>query len=52
MKTREQKQRDLEALSQQFQAATAGMLVGFTKLTVSKDQELRNRLREAGPEYS
>jgi large subunit ribosomal protein L10 len=52
MKTREQKQRDLEALSQQFQAATAGMLVGFTKLTVSKDQELRNRLREAGASYT
>jgi large subunit ribosomal protein L10 len=52
MKTREQKQRDLEALSQQFQAATAGMLVGFTKLTVSKDQELRNRLREAGASYN
>lgn len=52
MKTREQKQRDLEALSQQFQAATAGMLVGFTKLTVPKDQELRNRLREAGASYN
>jgi len=52
MKTREQKQRDLEALSQQFQAATAGMLVGFTKLTVAKDQELRNRLREAGASYN
>ena len=52
MKTREQKQRDLEALSQQFQAAAAGMLVGFTKLTVSKDQELRNRLREAGASYN
>jgi large subunit ribosomal protein L10 len=52
MKTREQKQRDLEALSQQFQAATAGMLVGFTKMTVSKDQELRNRLREAGASYN
>lgn len=52
MKTREQKQRDLEALSKQFQAATAGMLVGFKNLTVAKDQELRNRLREAGARYS
>jgi large subunit ribosomal protein L10 len=52
MKTREQKQRDLEALTEQFQAATAGMLVGFQKLTVAKDQELRNRLREAGARYS
>ena len=52
MKTREQKQKNLEALAQQFQAASAGMLVGFTKLTVAKDQELRRRLREAGARYS
>ncbi|MGB8508172.1 MAG: 50S ribosomal protein L10 [Pyrinomonadaceae bacterium] len=52
MKTRAQKQQDLEALTQQFQAATAGMLVGFNKMTVTKDQELRNRLREAGAEYA
>jgi large subunit ribosomal protein L10 len=52
MKTREQKQKNLEALAQQFQAASAGMLVGFTKLTVAKDQELRRRLAEAGASYS
>src|ERR1700759_1475656 len=52
MKTREQKQKDLEALSQQFQAATAGMLVGFNKLTVAKDQELRRHLRKEGVRYS
>jgi large subunit ribosomal protein L10 len=52
MKTREQKQQNLEALTEQFQAATAAMLVGFTKMTVGKDQELRNRLREAGAQYS
>src|SRR5919201_3860090 len=52
MKTREQKQKDLEALAQQMQAATAGMLVGFKKLTVAKDQELRRQLREAGARYS
>ena len=52
MKTREQKQKDLEALAQQFQAASAGMLVGFKKLTVAKDQELRRHLREAGASYS
>src|ERR671939_1413236 len=52
MKTREQKQKDLEALARQFQAATAGMLVGFNKLTVAKDQELRRQLREAGVSYS
>ena len=52
MKTREQKQKNLEALAQQFQAASAGMLVGFTKLTVAKDQEFRRRLAEAGASYS
>lgn len=52
MKTREQKQQSLDALAQQFQAATAGMLVGFKNMTVAKDQELRRRLREAGASYS
>ena len=52
MKTREQKQRDLEALARQFQAASTGMLVGFKKLTVAKEQELRRQLREAGARYS
>jgi large subunit ribosomal protein L10 len=52
MKTREQKQKDLEALAGQFQTASTGMLVGFKKLTVAKDQELRRQLREAGATYS
>jgi large subunit ribosomal protein L10 len=52
MKTREQKQKDLEALTEQFKSASAGMLVGFKKLTVAKDQELRRQLREAGATYS
>jgi large subunit ribosomal protein L10 len=51
MKTREQKQKDLEALAQQFQTASTGMLIGFKKLTVAKDQELRRQLREAGATY-
>ena len=52
MKTREQKQQNLEALTEQFKAATAAMLVGFTKMSVGKDQELRRHLREAGAQYS
>lgn len=52
MKTREEKQRDLEALTQQFQESTAGMLISFNKLSVPKDQELRSRLREAGARYA
>lgn len=51
MKTKAQKQQDLNALTEQFQKATAAMLVGFNKLTVAKDQELRNQLREAGVRY-
>jgi large subunit ribosomal protein L10 len=51
MKTREQKQKDLNALTEQFQKATAAMIVGFNKMTVAKDQELRNQLREAGVHY-
>jgi large subunit ribosomal protein L10 len=51
MKTREQKQQDLNALTEQFQKAQAAMIVGFDKMTVSKDQELRNQLREAGVRY-
>ena len=51
MKTREQKQKDLNALTEQFQNAQSAMIVGFNKLTVSKDQELRNQLREAGVKY-
>jgi large subunit ribosomal protein L10 len=51
MKTREQKQKNLDALAEQFQSASAGMLIGFKKLTVAKDQELRRQLREAGATY-
>ena len=52
MKTKAQKQKDLEALADQFQKASAAMLVSFKKMTVPKDQELRNQLREAGSTYS
>ena len=51
MKTREQKQKDLDALAEQFKQAHAAMLVSFKKMTVAKDQELRRQLREAGVSY-
>ena len=51
MKTKARKQKDLEALSERFKHAKAAMLVGFKGLTVAKDQELRNQLREAGLTY-
>src|SRR6266699_3106616 len=52
MKTRKEKQEDLEALAEQFKNANAAMLVSFKKMTVAKDQELRRQLREAGVSYS
>ena len=51
MKSKAQKQKDLDALTEQFKAAQAAMVVGFQKMTVAKDQELRNQLREAGVSY-
>lgn len=51
MKTKAQKQKDLEALTEQFKNAKAAMLVGFKGMTVPKDQELRSQLREAGVSY-
>lgn len=51
MKTRERKQKDLEALTEQFKNAKAAVVVGFHRMTVAKDQELRNQLREAGVSY-
>ncbi|MEZ5427556.1 MAG: 50S ribosomal protein L10 [Pyrinomonadaceae bacterium] len=51
MKSREQKQKDLNALTEQLNAAKSAMIVSFTNLTVNKDQEIRNQLREAGAKY-
>src|SRR5262245_51484800 len=52
MKSKQQKQKDLDALTEQFQQANAAMLVSFKNMTVAKDQELRRQLREAGVSYS
>ena len=52
MKTKQQKQKDLDNLAEQFKQANAAMLVSFKKMTVGKDQELRRQLREAGVTYS
>lgn len=51
MKTRETKQNDLNALAESLQSSTSAMVLSFTKLTVTKDQEFRNSLREAGANY-
>lgn len=51
MKTRERKQTDLNAITERLNNSKSAMLIGFTKLTVNKDQEFRNHLRDAGAEY-
>jgi large subunit ribosomal protein L10 len=52
MKTKAQKQKDLEVLAEQFKASSSAMFVGFKKMSVAKDQELRNTLRQAGAKYA
>jgi large subunit ribosomal protein L10 len=51
MKTRETKQNDLNALTESLQNSKSAMVVTFSGLTVAKDQEFRNSLREAGAKY-
>lgn len=51
MKTRETKQNDLNALTESLKNSKSAMVVSFTGLTVTKDQEFRNSLREAGAQY-
>lgn len=51
MKTREQKQNDLNALTAELENSKSAMIISFNKLTVNKDQEFRHQLREAGAKY-
>lgn len=51
MKTKARKQEDLNALAEQLNNSKSAMIVSFNKLTVNKDQEFRNQLREAGAKY-
>lgn len=51
MKSRETKQKDLTALTESLASSKSAMIVSFTKLSVNKDQEFRNSLREAGAKY-
>lgn len=51
MKSREQKQTDLNALTSELSNSKSAMIVSFNKLTVAKDQEFRNQLRDAGAKY-
>lgn len=52
MKSKQQKQNDLDALAARFQANPTAIVLGFNKLTVAKDQDLRNQLRDIGATYA
>src|SRR5437016_5046500 len=51
MKTREEKQQEIEALKQEFGTSGNALVVSFQGLTVEKDQQLRRQLREAQLHY-
>lgn len=48
----QQKQQLVAELAEKFKTAASGVLVDYCGLTVAEDTELRNKLREAGVEYS
>jgi large subunit ribosomal protein L10 len=51
MKSRETKQNDLNALTASLAASKSAMVVSFKGVSVAKDQEFRNSIREAGAKY-
>ena len=51
MKSKEQKQKDLNALTEKLNNSKSAMIVGFNKVTVAKDQEFRSQLRDAGANF-
>ena len=51
MKSKQEKQKDLEALREEFQKTKNVFLTGFEKMTVAQDFRLRKAIREAGANY-
>ena len=51
MKSREKKREDLNALTEKFKNSKSAIVLSFSKLTVDKDQQFRNELRETGATY-
>ena len=51
MKSRAKKQEDLNVLTEQLKNSKSAMVLSFDKLTVEKDQEFRNELRQTGADY-
>jgi large subunit ribosomal protein L10 len=51
MKSKPDKQKDMEALRGELQKAASVFLAGYDKLTVAQDYELRKTIRGAGGRY-
>ena len=51
MKSKQEKQKDLEALREEFQKTKNVFLTGFEKMTVAQDFQLRKAIRGAGASY-
>ena len=51
MKSKETKQNDLNALTASLATSKSAMVVSFKGLSVTKDQEFRNAVRDAGAQY-
>lgn len=51
MKKKSEKEKDLEALKKDFEAANNIFVTGYEKLTVQQDFELRKAIRGAGANY-
>lgn len=51
MKTRLQKEKEIEVLHREFEESPNALLVGFQGITVGTDERLRRELRQAGVSY-
>ena len=51
MKTRPQKEKEIEVLHREFEESPNALLVGFQGITVSADERLRRDLRQASISY-
>ena len=51
MKTRLQKEKEIEALHREFEESPNALLVGFQGIKVGTDERLRRELRQAGVSY-
>ena len=51
MKSKAKKNQDLEALTEKFKNSSSALVLSFTGLSVEKDQQFRNEIRETGAKY-